>query len=429
VVASSSAPSLHAVCLALTLLDCCRPPLPRRGVFATHLHLLVDLVKDVPQLSLYKMEVLPEPSTSTDGAAAPSALQTGCAGGEYAYMPRLRPTWRLLPGTCFDSMAFAVARKYGLPASVLATALDEYEWALTTSRGVPANDATEQEVREGKTHTATITTANSAADSSSSSSVAISSDSDLLDGSSSEAKQEAQSDVTAGALEAAAGDVDAAAQQGSDVQQLDSRLVGGSRHEELLRRLQAEDSSSSSSSTAADAQPSAESLQVSRQKAQELFAQFTSALTGGAAAAAPPAAQQTHTTAAAAAESAAKAAEPEVPAAPRSRKQLKAAKAAAAAEQQQEGVGSLQEQAAYGSPVSQKGIEYGRVHELSPGQQPPPAHEGESIVYALRGEQGWWYLGETQVSKARQHTAICLHHTCSSCSCWYRLCPLSDKVD
>jgi hypothetical protein len=43
------------------------------------------------------------------------------------------------------------------------------------------------------------------------------------------------------------------------------------------------------------------------------------------------------------------------------------------------------------------GVGYGVVHEAVPGSVPPPAHEGQSILYMVLDERGYWYGGETQV--------------------------------
>jgi hypothetical protein len=45
-------------------------------------------------------------------------------------------------------------------------------------------------------------------------------------------------------------------------------------------------------------------------------------------------------------------------------------------------------------------VGYGVVHDAVPGSVPPPAHEGQSIVYMVLVKQGYWYGGGgTQVSR------------------------------
>jgi hypothetical protein len=71
-----------------------------RGVFATHLHLMLGLGLDLKRTERMAMEV-------------------EWSGGEGGAPRRGRPTWRVVPGECTDSLALDVAERCGLPRAVL----------------------------------------------------------------------------------------------------------------------------------------------------------------------------------------------------------------------------------------------------------------------------------------------------------------------
>jgi hypothetical protein len=71
-------------------------------------------------------QIEPTPSFSHAAvAAAGTPAGADVSGGEAAaygsssHLYRLKPTWRLLPGHCFETLAFPVARDCGLPEDVL----------------------------------------------------------------------------------------------------------------------------------------------------------------------------------------------------------------------------------------------------------------------------------------------------------------------
>jgi hypothetical protein len=52
------------------------------------------------------------------------------AGSSCPHLYQLKPTWRLLPGHCFESLAFSVARDCGLPQGVLRASEDYYSMIM-----------------------------------------------------------------------------------------------------------------------------------------------------------------------------------------------------------------------------------------------------------------------------------------------------------
>jgi hypothetical protein len=72
-------------------------------VFASHLHLKLDLLRQEPDLHYYKMQVVEQVRQLEGGKE-----EIVCV-----------PTWRLVPGECCGSLAFSVAKQQGLPEGVL----------------------------------------------------------------------------------------------------------------------------------------------------------------------------------------------------------------------------------------------------------------------------------------------------------------------
>ena len=77
-----------------------------RGMFATHLHGVLDLPLRVsPFVTRAKMETVPETIPGEEGASTPL---------------RLAPTWRVVPGECRKSLALQTATDMGVRADVVA---------------------------------------------------------------------------------------------------------------------------------------------------------------------------------------------------------------------------------------------------------------------------------------------------------------------
>jgi hypothetical protein len=57
------------------------------------------------------------------------------------------------------------------------------------------------------------------------------------------------------------------------------------------------------------------------------------------------------------------------------------------------------------------------LHELLGTAQPPPAHSGCPVVYVLLFDDGWWYVGETQV-RARACVSWRRRWVCCCCCVW-----------
>jgi DNA mismatch repair ATPase MutS len=85
--------------------------LPCSGIFATHLHLLLVLLRNYPRVLPYKMAVRvreQQPHTKTGTLS-------------------LEPTMRLEPGECTESLALEVAEEQGIPGSILTKAMQYFE--------------------------------------------------------------------------------------------------------------------------------------------------------------------------------------------------------------------------------------------------------------------------------------------------------------
>ncbi|KAL4440153.1 hypothetical protein ABPG75_003154 [Micractinium tetrahymenae] len=130
-----------------------------RGIFATHLHALLDLDLNLSATEFYQMETetveleaaeaqgywlgagrdqlaasygsSPAPGSSSGGEPG-SGGGSNDGGSQPGALPRAlsvvrRPTWRIRPGVCTESLALDVARRCRLPLSVVARAAQLYE--------------------------------------------------------------------------------------------------------------------------------------------------------------------------------------------------------------------------------------------------------------------------------------------------------------
>ncbi|KAL4438720.1 hypothetical protein ABPG77_006324 [Micractinium sp. CCAP 211/92] len=109
-----------------------------RGIFATHLHALLDLELRLTGTEFYQMETetveleaAEEQGYWLGGDRDQLAASYG-GGGDTGALPRAlsvarRPTWRIKPGVCTESLALDVARRCRLPPSVVARAAQLYE--------------------------------------------------------------------------------------------------------------------------------------------------------------------------------------------------------------------------------------------------------------------------------------------------------------
>jgi hypothetical protein len=80
------------------------------GIFATHLHLLLPLLRDVPRLLPYKMAVRQREQQPHDKSG----------------IIRWEPTMRLEPGECTESLALEVAEAQGISSSILQQAMQDF---------------------------------------------------------------------------------------------------------------------------------------------------------------------------------------------------------------------------------------------------------------------------------------------------------------
>lgn len=82
------------------------------GVFASHLHLLQSLPLNMDGLARWRMGVVEDTEWGAAAAVAREAPEYPLAA--FGLSPK-RPTWRIEPGTCTESLALEVALKCGLP--------------------------------------------------------------------------------------------------------------------------------------------------------------------------------------------------------------------------------------------------------------------------------------------------------------------------
>ncbi|CAL8466240.1 g5776 [Coccomyxa elongata] len=103
-----------------------------KGIFATHLHPLLDMRLEAPGMRRMKMGTRWE-ELSSDGTTSSSdsltAEQAHPSGTPSSAGPggRLVPTWRIEEGECRDSLALEVAAQCKLPAEIVARASQLYQ--------------------------------------------------------------------------------------------------------------------------------------------------------------------------------------------------------------------------------------------------------------------------------------------------------------
>jgi hypothetical protein len=100
--------SMLITTLCSALLSCV---VPCSGIFATHLHLLLPLLRDTPRLLPYKMAVRQREQQPQDRLGVAS----------------IEPTMRLEPGECTESLALDVARAQGVSGSILEQAMQDFK--------------------------------------------------------------------------------------------------------------------------------------------------------------------------------------------------------------------------------------------------------------------------------------------------------------
>jgi hypothetical protein len=304
-----------------------------------------------------------------------------------SYLYSLRPTWRLLPGTCFESLAFAVARDCGVPEATLAAAAADYFAIIESGSEHPGYDAITHVARSSRAGQQSPRSSSSAGGSRRASSIGVGESVCSCSGSSLESRQVLEgSQAAAVALAATAGD--AVQEEGAAGSQQSSPSI---RQARLAQWPQGGDSSAAEKAAARQA--------AGRVSAHKLFDQLLAQLPAAVPAAAAvkdTATQQVTAAAAAAAKQG------------MGRRRRKAVSSRVAGEethqqptqppqQQQPPQPQLQDMSA--AAGADGGVGYGVVHEAVPGSVPPPAHEGRSVVYMVLDEQGFWYGGETQVRR------------------------------
>lgn len=97
------------------------------GIFATHMHDLLDLGLNFGGGRVQEMAM----GTTMGG------------GGDGAAEWTRRPTWKIAPGRCTESLAFAVARDQGVPPAVVERSVMLYRLLERDRRGVPRGNAKE----------------------------------------------------------------------------------------------------------------------------------------------------------------------------------------------------------------------------------------------------------------------------------------------
>ena len=129
-----------------------------KGVFATHLHSLLDLQLKIPGTKKMMME-----TEETEKSSRPPAR-----GGERpSRWARKKPTWRMVPGASVESLALEVAASQKLPDTVLHRAADLYAQLMRTTN---TNTATHDDDTTKSTTSTTSSSSNGVSSSLSSSS-------------------------------------------------------------------------------------------------------------------------------------------------------------------------------------------------------------------------------------------------------------------
>ncbi|BDA51431.1 probable DNA mismatch repair protein MutS at C-terminar half [Coccomyxa sp. Obi] len=104
-----------------------------KGIFATHLHPLLDMPMEAPGLRRMKMgtrwEEFSSDSSASSGFDSCIQAQTHSSAAPCSAGPggRLVPTWRIEDGECRDSLAIEVAAQCKLPPDVVARASQFYQ--------------------------------------------------------------------------------------------------------------------------------------------------------------------------------------------------------------------------------------------------------------------------------------------------------------
>ena len=101
-------------CLAAAMLEHLAKERKCLGLFATHLHDMLNLpavTENTQELDFMAMETT-------------NANDTGGGGGGESTTWRRQTTWKILPGVCTESLAYQVAEQYGVPSSIVQRAYD-----------------------------------------------------------------------------------------------------------------------------------------------------------------------------------------------------------------------------------------------------------------------------------------------------------------
>jgi hypothetical protein len=102
-----------------------------RGVFATHLHSLLDMELKIPGTKKMMMEITEKVKSDIGGG--------GSGGGENDCSSKTRverkPTWRMVPGESIESLALEVAASQRLPQKVVDRAADLYSEIMSLQSG------------------------------------------------------------------------------------------------------------------------------------------------------------------------------------------------------------------------------------------------------------------------------------------------------
>jgi hypothetical protein len=390
-------------------------------VFATHLHLLVDLLADVPRLTPYRMEVVEDDTAAAITSSAPSSSSSSSGSGFY----HLRPTWRIQPGHCFESLAFTVAAQQGLPQAVLAAAEADYRAIVHDMGGY---QALTQVLRRDKQqpqqhhHPGGGSTPSSSSSSNGSS-----------NGSSGNQQREVLSHPVATSSSSSSSSDAAGVNAASEVE-------AGRRRSRRYRSSSSSMDNSGNGDAAGGAasfhwtlsgnqwlQPHSADRARLLQLLEAAYHFDTSEVSGaapGRAAAAAAAAtelgrEQAGAPAAAAADNQEDRSSSTESASRRRRRQ------SGQPDELSEQAGELSAAAQGGSGSA--GVECGIVHELLGTAQPPPAHAGRSAVYALLFDDGWWYVGETQNIATRRGAHRVRRGRKQEVAVWYILVPASKE--
>ncbi len=109
-------------CLAAAMLEHLAKESRCLGLFATHLHDMLNLPAVTENTSL--LDFMAMETTSQSGGDGSGGQQQQQQEQQEPLLWRRNTTWKIVPGTCTESLAYQVAEQYGVPPSIVQRAYE-----------------------------------------------------------------------------------------------------------------------------------------------------------------------------------------------------------------------------------------------------------------------------------------------------------------